>query len=144
MATLYNDVEEHSKTAGVQWVRFLLHFLQMQIAMGLGALVCYLLARLVPVSSDFAAVYHPGTYLFALGDVLYLTAPVVAWMLFRGHGWRRSAEMAAAMLIPIAAISVLGQLAEHAYLLWLIYAGYPAMSLGMLACMLYRRDDFKA
>ena len=120
---------------------FLLHFLEMQIPMGLGALVCYLLGRLIPASSSFATVYHPGTYLYATGDVLFLTVPVVAWMIFRGHGWRHSLEMAVAMLAPVAAIILLGQLAGYAYLLWLIIAMYPAMGLGMIAYMLYRRDQ---
>ena len=122
--------------------RILLHFLEMQIPMGLGALVCYVLGRLIPASSSFATIYHPGTYLFATGDVLFLTVPVLAWMIFRGHGWRRSLEMAAAMLAPVAAIVVLGELAGAAYLLWLVTAMYPAMCLGMLVYMLYRRYDF--
>ena len=66
---------------------FLLHFLEMQIPMSLGALVCYLLGRLIPASSSYATAYHPGTYLYASGDVLFLTVPVVAWMIFHGHGW---------------------------------------------------------
>jgi hypothetical protein len=63
-------------------------------------------------------------------------------MIFRSHGWRHSLEMAIAMITPVAAIIVLGQLAGVAYLLWLVTAMYPAMCLGMLAYMLYRRDQF--
>jgi len=119
-----------------------LHFLEMQIPMGLGALVCYLLGRLVPASSSFATIYHPGTYLYAAGDVLYLSVPVVVWMILRGHGWRRSLKMGAAMFVPVAAISGLGELAGSAYLLWLVTAMYPAMCLGMVVYMLYRYDHF--
>jgi hypothetical protein len=121
---------------------FFLRFLEMQIPMGSGALVCYLLGRLIPATSSFATVYHPGTYLFAIGDVLFLTVPVVAWMIFRGHGWRYSLEMALAMCAPVAAIIVIGQLAGVDYLLWLVTAMYPAMCLGMLFYMLYRRDFY--
>jgi hypothetical protein len=121
---------------------FIFHFLEMQIPMGLGALVCYLLTRLIPVSSSFATVYHPGTYLYTAGDILFLTLPVVAWMIFGGYGWRLSREMAVAMVAPVAAIGVLGELAGYAYLLWLVTAVYPAMSLGMLVYMLYCRDHF--
>jgi hypothetical protein len=121
---------------------FILHFLELQIAMGLGALVCYLLSRLIPASSSFATIYHPGTYVYAAGDVLFLTVPVVTWMIFRGYGRRHSREMAVAMVAPVAAIIVVGELAGYAYLLWLITAMYPAMSLGMLVYMLYRRDQF--
>ena len=122
--------------------RFLLHFLELQIPMGLGALVCLLVTRLIPASSSFATVYHPGTYLYTAGDVLFLTVPIVVWMNFRGHGWRHSLEMVVAMIAPVAAIIVLGQLAGYAYLLWLVTAVYPAMCLGMLVYMLYRRDYF--
>jgi hypothetical protein len=123
-------------------VRFSLDFLEMQIAMVLGAVVCYLLGRLVPASSSFAAVYHPGTYLYTAGDVLFLTAPVVAWMIARGRSWRHSLEMAAAMSAPVAAIIVFGQLAGYGYLAWLVTAMYPAMCLGMLVYMLYRRRRY--
>lgn len=118
------------------------HFLELQVPMGLGALICYLLGLLIPASSSLAKVYHPGTYLFAMGDVLYLALPVVVWMVFRGHGWRHSLEMVLAMSLPVAAIMVLGQWIANDYLTWLIIAGYPVMSLGMLIYMLYRRDYF--
>ncbi len=125
-----------AKRRGLPW-----RFLELQIMMGLGALVCYLLVNLVPASSSFATVYHPGTLLFAAGDILFLTVPVVAWMVFRGHGWRHSLEMAGAMIAPVAAIIALGELAGFPYLQWLITAGYPAMSLGMLAHMVYRSQE---
>jgi hypothetical protein len=35
------------------------------------------------------------------------------------------------MLVPVAAIVVVGELTGYAYRPWLITAGYPAMSLGM-------------
>ena len=122
--------------------RFLLNLLELQISMGLGALVCYLVVRLISTSPSYATSYRPGTFLFALGDIFFLTVPVVAWMILRGHGWRHSLEIAVAMIAPVALIIVLGQLAGFAYLLWLLTAGYPAMSLGMLVYMLYRHDHF--
>lgn len=126
-----------SKAGGLIW-----RFLELQLAMGLGALVCYLIGRLIPASSSFALAYQPGTYLYAIGDVLFLTVPVVAWMIFRGHGWQYSAGMVGAMVVPVAAIVLLGQLAAYSYLSWLVTAGYPAMSLGMLAYILSRGDHF--
>jgi hypothetical protein len=122
--------------------RFLLNLLELQISMGLGALVCYLVVRLISTSPSYAMSYRPGTFLFALGDIFFLTVPVVAWVIFHGHGWRHCIEIAAAMIAPVALIIVLGQLAGFAYLLWLLTAGYPAMSLGMLVYMFYRRDHF--
>lgn len=136
------DHQRPTQGLALQVWHFLLHFLEIQIPMVFGALICYLLGRLITTSSSFAKVYHPGTYLFATGDILFLTVPVLAWMIFRGYGWRRSLEMVVAMIAPVAAIVMLGELAGVGYLLWLVIAMYPAMCLGMLVYMLYRRDQF--
>jgi hypothetical protein len=134
-------INAHMRSVAPNVRRVLLRFLELQIPMALGAFVCYLLIRLIPASSSFATGYHPGTRLFAIGDIFFLSVPVVAWMMVRGHGWRRSLEMAVAMLAPVAAIAVVGELAAHAYLPWLIIAGYPAMSLGMLFYLLYHPHE---
>jgi hypothetical protein len=125
-----------------QSARFARHFLEFQIAMVLGASLCLLLGRLVPTSSSFATAYHPGTYLFAIGDILFLTVPVAAWMIMRGHGWRLSLELVLAMAAPVGVIAMWGELAGRSYLLWLVTAMYPAMCLGMLLYMLHRRHEF--
>ena len=130
------------RTGGLRAGRFFLHFLELQISMSLGALVCYLVVRLISTSPSYFTNYRPGTFLFALGDIFFLTVPVVAWMILRGHGRRHSLEIAVAMIAPVALIIVLGQLTGFAYLLWLLTAGYPAMSLGMLFYMFYRHDHF--
>jgi hypothetical protein len=127
---------------GLKAVRFFLNLLELQISMSFGALVCYVVVRLISSSPTYASSYRPGTFLFAIGDLFFLTVPVVAWMIFRGHGWQHSLAIALAMIVPVAAIIVLGELAGFAYLLWLLTAGYPAMSLGMLVYMLYRHDHF--
>ena len=122
--------------------RFFRHFLELQISMALGALVCYLVVRLISGAASFSTAYQPGTFLFAVGDIFFLTVPVVAWMVFRGHSSRHSLEMAVAMILPVVVIIVLGQLTAYDYFTWLLTAGYPAMSLGMLSYMLYRREHF--
>lgn len=128
--------------AGLKVGRFFLHFLELQISMSLGALVCYVVVRLISTSPNYATSYRPGTFLFALGDIFFLTVPVVTWMILRGHGWRQSLEIAVAMIVPVTLIILLGELAGYAYLLWLLTAGYPAMSLGMLVYMFYRYNRF--
>lgn len=142
MKTIESEHQDPTSGLSAQARGFLLHFLELQISMGLGALICYLVVRLISVSSSFAAAYRPGTFLFATGDILFLTVPVVAWMIFRGHGWRHSLKVAFAMISPVAVIMVLGQFTAYDYLTWLLTAGYPAMCLGMLIYMLYRRDHF--
>jgi hypothetical protein len=107
-----------------------------------GAFICYLVVHLISVSSSLAAAYRPGTFLFATGDIFFLTVPVVACMIFRCHGWRHSLELAAAMITPVVIIMALGQFTDYDYLTWLLTAGYPAISLGMLIYVLYRRDHF--
>jgi len=118
------------------------YFLELQLAMALGALVCFFVGGALQTASMLATVYRPGTVMFFLGDVFFLTVPVVAWMVFCGRGWQHSLELAAAMLAPVVAIVVVGVMTQSAYLMWLITAMYPAMSLGMLAYLLYRRDVF--
>ena len=121
---------------------FLFQFLELQFPMAVGALMCYLVVRLTSSSSSFAAVYHPGTHLFAAGDVFFLTVPVLAWMIFRGHGWQHSLGIAIGMIAPVAVIMVVGELTATDYLTRLLTAGYPALSLGMTLYMLYHRDHF--
>lgn len=118
---------------------FLGQFLTLQIAMVVGASVCLLLGVLLRASPTYATVYHPGTVLYFIGDIFFLTFPVVAWMIIRDRGWRHALGMALSMLGPVAAIVVLGELLRSAYLLWLVTAMYPAMSVGMLVYLILRR-----
>jgi len=117
-------------------------FCELQIAMALGALICFFVAMALRATEMYGTAYRPGTVAYFLGDVVYLTVPVVAWMIVCGRGWRHSIEMAAAMLVPVTAIVIVGEVTHSAYLLWLINAMYPAMSLGMAAYMLFRRQIF--
>lgn len=121
--------------------RFLVPFLELQIPMVLGAVGCYMLGRLISETS-LGTAYRPGTYLFAVGDVLFLTVPVAAWTLLRGRDTRRSLELASAMIAPVAFIALSGEVAGYPYLLWLVTGMYPAMSLGMLVFFVCSRDRF--
>jgi hypothetical protein len=126
--------------------RLLLRFLELQIPMGLGAAVCYLLGRSISGTPGIAAIYRPGTYVFAIGDVLFLIVPVVGWMISRGRGRGRwqSVQMALAMFAPVAVIALVGELAGPSYLLWLVTGMYPAMCLGMILSLLYRPEHITA
>jgi hypothetical protein len=116
-------------------------FVELQIAMGTGALLCLLAGRLV-AESPFAAVYHPGSALFALGDIVFLTGPVFAWT-WRRRTRRLSLGMSMAMIAPVALIAVAGEIMGTDYLHWLVTGMYPAMAVGIAIFMLYRRKEFE-
>jgi len=69
-----------------------------------------------------------------------MTVPMVAWMRHRSHGWRSSAEMAAAMIVPVIPFVCLA---------WLnVIEGAPcglycALTVpAMLSVMLNRRGEY--
>ena len=68
-----------------------------------------------------------------------MTVPMLAWMAFRGHGWRPSLEMAAAMYLPtFVALALIGTVDFDL----LMGVEHVAMLLAMLGAMLYRRDEY--
>ena len=121
--------------------RFFWHLFEMLIAMGAGMGVFHLFITLIRPYSN-SAVVQSGTALHAIVMAVFMTAPMVAWMIVRGHGWGHSLEMAIAMLGPMAAVGLLCQLGADAYLPWLAEASCPAMFIGMIAAMLYRKEHY--
>jgi hypothetical protein len=122
--------------------RFILHLLEMQLAMMVGMPVLFMLRNRLAASSSFAAAFQPGTALFGLMAGIFMTVPMVAWMIVRGHGWRHSAEMGLAMLVPFAALLVPQALGLLAFQPWFPVAGCLVMLLCMIIAMLYRRDHY--
>ena len=145
---------DHIKTAGTKvfdlrqrilaskTMRFLLHFLEMQIPMILGMIPWHWLVRELRASPTYAEVFPRGSALSTIGHGLFMTIPMVVWMIVRQHGWRHSLEMGAAMFAPGVAIIVLCWLGADTYWPWLITLASPAGTMGMLVYMLYRRDHF--
>src|SRR5204862_2378082 len=77
--------------------------------------------------------------LFCLVMAVAMIAPMVAWMRYRGHDWRSTAEMGGAMalpLVPILGLYGLGVIPGTACCGLYCAAMLPAM----LAAMLYRHD----
>jgi hypothetical protein len=138
-------VDEHRprrrrETAGCV-VRFVLHFAEMWIAMLVG------MAVFDPVGLGLAAQGHtslldPMSIESEVEMTIFMVAPVVLWMRVRGWCWRDGAEMAVAMLVPWAAVLVLGHLGLSKAVPWLSMSGCIAILLGMLVIMLYRRDHY--
>ena len=70
-----------------------------------------------------------------------MTAPMVAWMRFRGHAWRPTAEMAASMVLPaLAAMALAWTVVTAVGTLMVVEHG--AMLAAMLVAMLVRRDEY--
>jgi hypothetical protein len=77
-----------------------------------------------------------------LGMATTMTLPMVAWMLYRGHGVRAGGEMAAAMFLPtFAVIGVLWAdvLTDVGALMMIEHV---AMLLAMLGAMLMRPAEY--
>jgi hypothetical protein len=69
-----------------------------------------------------------------------MTVPMVAWMLYRGMGWKNTYEMALAMVVPVVPFLCLVwfSITESAQC-----GAYCAVTvLAMLALMQYRRSEY--
>jgi hypothetical protein len=140
VASLARNSPIYSQAAKVG--RFILHLLEMLLSMMVGMVVLYLLDILSPESASYNAFFEYGTIEFDLAMAVFMTVPMVAWMMVRGHDRGHVAEMAFGMNAPVAVIIVLRLLGAEADQPWLADASHPAMYLGMLTAMLYRRDHF--
>ena len=120
---------------------FWLHFLEMFAAMWIGMAAGRPVILAITGLSSTDQAYRLYPWQSVLSMALSMTVPMVAWMLFRGHGWRNSAEMAAAMLVPAIPFIILCSL--H------VLGGGPAngvymmlSTLAMIGLMVYRRDVY--
>lgn len=116
------------------------HFLEMFFVMWLGMAVGGRLFRAVSgLSSSEAFSRYPWQSVLSMG--LSMTVPMVAWMLWRGHGRRNSMEMAAAMLVPGIPFIVLCSV--HVLSGGVAARGYMMLSIpAMLGLMFYRKAAY--
>ncbi len=97
----------HGESSTRHWLRFLRHFAIMIVAMYVGMLA------LTPVYtwiSGRLGYPQPEIQLPVLSAIVMaatMTAPMIGWMRYHGHGWRSVLEMAAAMFIPALLAAVL-------------------------------------
>ena len=115
--------------------RFIRHYLEMVAAMVVGMMVLVGASEMLLDLPDETAVT-------LVEMAIAMTLPMVAWMRFRGHGWRACIEMSAAMLVPAAGALVLlgaGLVRNESTL---IVAEHVVMFVGMLVVMLWRRDEY--
>jgi hypothetical protein len=73
---------------------------------------------------------------------LTMVVPMVAWMRFRGHGWRANGEMSLSMVLPtLGAIALLSTDAVEDVGA-LLLAEHVVMLLAMLGAMLLRPSEY--
>jgi hypothetical protein len=123
----------HAASHGFNPGHFVRHYLEMVVAMVAGMAVYGMLFRGNLLSRSYADEALMG---------LFMTVPMVAWMRHRGRSWRQSAEMAAAMLAPAAAVVAVGAAQPGVSDRALMLSSHTAMLLGMLVLMLVRRADY--
>ena len=125
---------QHRRLNSSTW-QFIRHYAEMVAVMFLGMGVLGVPAgwALGALGSSWSRLNTDAPALMLLGMAATMTIPMVAWMRFRGHGWRANTEMTASMVLPTFDAMNIGTalVVEHV-----------AMLLGMLAAMLLRLDEY--
>ncbi len=125
-----------------QTLRFLLHFVEMVLAMLVGMAVFAVVNSMILIPMGFvylSASVYPQTY--ALAMAASMTVAMVAWMSIRKHPRQLSAEMAGAMLVPTVLLIAICWIA-HLPSEVLLTGTHILMLPAMLAVMLYRWRDY--
>jgi hypothetical protein len=127
--------------------QFVRHFLEMCAAMCIGAAVLGLVYSWAAAGVGVSNAYVQYPELSALVLAFNMTAPMVAWMRYRGMAWQPITEMSGVMVIEAVAIVVLywigalGNVAAGSVSsLWVWQHGL--MMPAMLVPMLVRLDFF--
>jgi hypothetical protein len=126
---------------GAGW-RFTRHLLEMVLAM---------LAGMAVLGAAIWTLGEPPGYANPLVEHglmgASMSAPMVAWMRYRGHAWSDGLEMTVAMLVPMFAlvlpiefgmVGYVPQLSGHT----LTMLSHAAMIAGMAVLMVYRWDRY--
>ena len=123
---------------------FIRHYVEMLIAMFAGMVVLGgpAIVALGAAGVGSAELRSDAPAALLLGMGITMTVPMVAWMRYRGHGWRPSNEMAASMMIPTA--GVIGLLAAGVVtdIGSLLMIEHVVMLPSMLVAMLLRREEY--
>lgn len=118
---------------------FLRHLFEMAVAMMVGMMVSAAVF-LSAVGLTAAQAMRQHAVLFVVLQALGMTMAMVAWMRHRGHTWRSSSEMSAAMIVPAVPLICLRLLNVISGPICGLYCF--ATIVAMVALMLYRRSDY--
>jgi hypothetical protein len=123
---------------------FIRHYVEMVVAMFLGMAILGVPAgwALGAMGIDWTAMTGGSPALMFLGMATTMTVPMVAWMMYRGHGRRANSEMAAAMFAPTFAVIGLLWADLIADLGALMVMEHVAMLLAMAGVMLLRPAEY--
>lgn len=120
--------------------RFILHFLEMVVAMAAGMVVLGPIRTLIVAHLGWSDLFDRPE-LHAVAMAADMTIAMSLWMRYRGHSWISIAEMAAAMVLPFVVLFVplwAGALSGDT----LLVAGHLLMLPAMVIAMLHRRSEY--
>jgi hypothetical protein len=120
---------------------FARHYVEMVVVMLVGMGVLALPARWL-TDALFPGVDGDDPALMLARMAAAMTIPMVPWMRFRGHGWRPSLEMAAAMIVPAIAVIALLEAGVLAGLGLLMTVEHVAMFAAMFLVMIARPREY--
>jgi hypothetical protein len=125
---------------GSAWWRYARHLAEMVVAMVAGMIVLGLAVDALGTPPGYADLLVHSAWMGVA-----MSAPMLAWMRFKGHPWTDGAEMTAAMLVPMFALvlPVTMQMGIPGLSVRSLPAlAHLAMIAGMAALMVYRWDRY--
>jgi len=151
--TVMSRAAEHTGTAspttggqvrrylGAGW-HFTRHLLEMVLAMGAGMVVLGVALGVLGEPPGYANLLLRYGLMGA-----FMSAPMMAWMRYRGHQWSDGLEMTVAMLAPILALVLPVELGVARYVPGLsegslMMLSHVAMIAGMVVLMIYRFERY--
>jgi len=120
--------------------RFIRHYLEMVVAMFAGMAVLAIPAGWAVGAAGTS--YDEAPALMFLAMAVTMTVPMVAWMRYRGHGWRANTEMSASMFLPTFAVIGLLWAGAVEDIGALMVLEHVAMLASMLGAMLLRPAEY--
>jgi hypothetical protein len=123
---------------------FVRHYAEMVAAMLVGMVVLGLPAgaALGAFGMSMSELHEDAPALMLLLMAVTMTVPMVGWMRYRGHGWRASAEMSAAMFLPAFGVIALLGAGLMTDIGALMIVEHVAMFASMLVAMLLRPAEY--
>ena len=114
---------------------FIWHLLEMCLAMCIGGVPLIMLFFIGAAKIGYPDLIEQSPELSVLVIGFILSLPMLAWMRFRGHGWRLTLEMASTTIvlgILLVGLGWLGVLAKSNLFEWMRTLACPAMLIPML------------